>query len=652
MAFPHRSERRASMAERRPSVSYTPPVIPHLAGLEKPQDLNLKLELCDVLILGTGLVESILAAALSWQGVEVLHLDNKTNYGDSLSTLTIEQLKKWVLEVNQGKIQHFQDAQIYIPGGKSTNKFQSRDYGIDLTPKIMFCKSDLLALLIKSRVYKYLEFQSLSNFHVFENDDFNKRVTNSTSKQDIFTDASLSLLTKRYLMKFLKFILQDNNDPIKKKLIAQHQKVPISEFLLKQFNLELPQVNELTFSIGLCTKEDALTPEAISKIQRFLVSFDVYGNFPVMISKYGGPGEISQGFCRSAAVAGTTYKLGTSLTDYDPKLKIAKFNDGSSVKIKEKIIISPTQVPKFLQQGYQDVTKDLKPFHITRLITVVRRDCKEWMSDLESSAVVAFPPHSLPTDNLHSVQVIIQNGGSGVCPVGQAIWFSHTTEQDLDRAKADLEAAYEKMEVALLRESSPSSSASSSNSSDFDNDILGSDPQELMINNGSTVANSFKLGESLQSFMPKDKLEIVCKLGYVQKTYVNHDLSNVFHPKEDEENNVVLKNVGDVIFSNMPSSEISYDGIISESKLIYQKITGSDEDFFDVDFEDDDDEYSRGNGDSVSGVSGGPDGASSDPTDVNVLNAQDHARMLENENAIDDSDDDGHQPFAADEMEL
>lgn len=65
----------------------------------------------------------------------------------------------------------------------------------------MFAQSDLLSLLIKSRVYKYLEFQSLSNFHVFENDNFNKKLSNTT-KEDIFTDQSLSLVTKRYLMKF------------------------------------------------------------------------------------------------------------------------------------------------------------------------------------------------------------------------------------------------------------------------------------------------------------------------------------------------------------------------------------------------------------------------------------------------------------------
>lgn len=640
----NRSERRKSMAERRPSVSYTPPVIPHLAGLEKPQDHSLKLDQCDIVILGTGLVESILAASLSWQGVEVLHVDNKNYYGDLSSTLTIDQMKKWCLEVNQGKIKHFQHAQIYIPGGKISNNFKSKDYGIDLSPKIMFAKSDLLSLLIKSRVYKYLEFQSLSNFHVFENDDFNKKISTST-KEDIFTDQSLSLITKRYLMKFLKFVLTDNNDPTKKDILLQNSKVPIESFLSSKFNLEPPQINELIYSIGLTAKSSTNTPEAIARIKRFLISFDVYGNFPVMVLKYGGPGEISQGFCRSSAVAGTTYKLNTSLVDFDPQLKIAHFNDGSNIKVNEKIIISPTQIPKFLQSNYNETSENLKIYNITRLITVVKNDCKEWMSDQESSAIVVFPPKSLPSNNNQCVQVIIQNGNTGICPEGQSIWYSHTIEQDSNQAKSDLESAFEKMESSILRESA---------NNDLD-DVLTN--EDFKIGNKGTpiLVNSFKLGESLQNFVPKEKLEIVVKIGFVQSTFINPDLSNVLNSTNDNSIlNKTLSDSEDIIFTNMPSSEISYDGIISEAKTIYQRITGTDEDFFDVDFEDEDEEHSNNSNDSS--INNNTTTNNNRRVSGGVINNS--TSDLDNELAIEDSDDDlsdadhHHEPFGANEMEL
>lgn len=606
------------MAERRPSASYIPPVIPPLSGLEKPNSHSLNMDQCDILILGTGLVESILAAALAWQGVNVLHIDRNKHYGDSCSTLTIDQLKKWCMEVNAGRMAHFSDAQIYIPGGKHNNTFTSKDYGVDLCPRVMFAQLDFLALLVKSRVYKYLEFQSLSSFHLFENDHFRSKLSNTT-KEEIFTDQSILLQTKRALMKFLKFVLQDNADESKQELLRNNSNTPIEAFLKDNFRLESPQTDELIFSIGLCNAKGTKTPEALARIKRFLVSFDVYGNFPVMMLKYGGPGEISQGFCRSAAVADSTYKLDTRLVDFDPQEKVAKFNDGSSVKINEKIVVSPTQTPKFLAKNYAELEEKLQLFTVTRLTTIVRNDCKEWIAENETSAIVVFPPNSLPTNNQYSVQVLIQNGGSGVCPVGELIWYSHTSEPNSAKAKEDLESAYTKMESSLIRESEA--------------DLEGVlDESDFTVSHQGTpiLVNSFKLGESLQNFLPKKTLDIVCKIGYVQTTYINPDLSNVLLDKKQTGNisSLTVKDSSDILFLNMPSSEVSYDGIIGEVKLLYQRITGSDEDFFDVDFEDDDEDYSQ----AVSSASA----------------------AIDSELAIEDSDYDPshHEPFGANEMEL
>lgn len=658
-----RSERRPSMAERRPSVSYTPPSIPHLAGLEKPQDPHLKLDHCDVLILGTGLVESILAASLSWAGVEVLHIDQNKYYGDLASTLTVEQIKKWVMEVNQGRINHFQEAQLYVPGGSQTNNFCSKDYGIDLTPKIMFAKSDLLALLVKSRVYRYLEFQSLSNFHVFENGQFNRKVSNTT-KQDLFTDQRLSLTDKRYLMKFLKFALIDIQDEEKNKLIWDNAKTPIGEFLKHQFKLAEPQINELVYSIALCSKELTKAPEAMARIRRYLTSVDVYGPFPVMMLKFGGPGEISQGFCRSAAVAGTTYKLDTRLIDYDQDKMIARFSDGSSVKIKEKLIISPTQIPPFLRAQYEnEVVKDLQEFYVTRLTAIIKRDCHQWTSDHETSAIVVFPPHSLPTDNNESVQVIIQNGGSGICPVGESIWYAQLIEQDLSRAKLDLQLALDKMQMTILKEEEEeeideqpqqSSIDAAMDDVDYDDNLLK--PTDMIMNSGVTppspqiVSSSFKLGDELNSFTPKKPLDFVCKLGYVQKTYIKPNLVNVLL-NANESNNIIYKTLAknpNVIFSNMPSAELSYDGVVSETKGLFSRVTGSDEDFFDVDFEDDE-EF------------GDDDDDTPAHPNASIIGNGDLLSHLPPENAIesDDEDDDDkhhndhhHHPFDVDQMEL
>lgn len=635
-------ERRPSLVERRSLMHNPNPAIPHLTGLEKPQETALlKIDECDVLIQGTGLTESILAAALAWNGTQVVHIDAKDGYGDATATLTIEQLKKWVLEVNAGKVGHFHLAQIYIPGGKTTNRFVSRDYGIDLCPKVMFCKLDFVLLLLKLRVHKYCDLRPLLTFHTYENDDFSK-LLNQLTKKNIFMDKLLSLATKRYLMKFLKFVLSDDDD--KRAVVKEHGGVPIDQFLAQQFNLNEPQVDELIYTLGLCNGTDTPAAEALKRIKRFLTSFDQYGNFPVMVLRYGGPGEVSQGFCRNAAVAGTVYKLHTALTDYDPALKEANFSDGLRIKIKDKVVISPTQVPKFLADTYAKAIADLPRFNVTRLITVVRQDCKEWMSQgTEALTILVFPPKLLPLGNRCSVQVIIQNGDLGVCPTGQAIWYAQTVEQDLNQAKADLDCANTLMEKALLRELADDSELE---------DVF--EGQEVVYDNRGTpiIANSFKLGALLQLFVPKKKLDVVCKVGYVQETLINPDLTTTFRAlKPHGPTNIVLQTVpdaADIIFMNAPLLEISYDGVVTEAKLAYARITGSDEDFFDVDFEDDDDDEAGGAAVAAAAAvrSGNHLRIPGNPLTTSQSNTS-------NEMAFEDSsDDEAHHPFRADEMEL
>jgi len=546
------------------STSRRPSFVPHLAGIEKPLPESIP-DQCDVVIAGTGLQESILAAALAWQGSNVLHIDSNNYYGDTTATLTIDQMKSWVERVNNNEIHGFSNALLYIPSGN--NDIKSRDFGIDLTPKILFAKSDLLSLLIKSRVYKYLEFLPLSSFHFFENDNFEKM---SNTKQDIFTNQSLSLITKRSLMKFIKFAIDWENQL---EIWEPYKKQSIEKFLIEQFKLEKPQIFELIFSIGLCNNLQISTPEALARIKRYLISFDVYGNFPVMFSKYGGAGEISQGFCRSAAVAGTTYKLNTRLESFDPKTKIAKFSDNSKIKVNEQIVLSPSQAPinsKFIPQ--QD-------YEIQRLTVIVKKDCKEWFENGESASIVVFPSGSLSNNNKEAVQVLIMSEDTGITAKDTCVWYLSTTEKG-QKGRYDLENALKAMEKSILRESS-----------ELNNEV------ENLFDDGTGTINSVKLGQSFKDFAPKEKIQYLIKIFYVQKTSIPH--SGIVIPNQYRKNSIQPK-VEDstapdngVIYSTLPSSEISYDGIITASKILYEKIVGSDDDFFDVDFEDEDEENSN-----------------------------------------------------------
>lgn len=572
------AERRASMAERRPSTlnrsSFSMErrgssvVVPHLAGIEDPLPETTP-DKVDVVVVGTGLVESILAAALSWQGSSVLHIDSNSYYGDSSATLTIEQLKQWVQDVNNGSLSCYENAKLHISSLVGMGAYKSREFGLDLSPKILFAKSDLLSILLKSRVHQYLEFQSLSNFHTYENDSF-ERLTNT--KQEIFTNPSLPLMTKRNLMRFIKFVLDWENQ---QEIWETYRETPIATFLVEKFKLEKAQVYELIFSIGLCYNIKVKTPEALQRIRRYLTSFDVYGPFPVLYSKYGGPGELSQGFCRSAAVAGATYKLNETLVSYDPEWKTAIFGDGSKVTVTEKVVVAPTQCP----QNSKSVPE--QKYEVQRLTCVVDKPCLEWFGEGEYAAVVVFPPNSLKSGNRQAVQALIMGAGSDICPAGSSVWYLTSTESG-PRGELDLDTALTALEESIMRESS----------TDIEND---SDLVEID-KSGNFTLNSVKLGQSFKEHAPAEKLQILVKLYYKQFTstppfeVVDPSIFDV-NEAEDGVSQKLIPGASDngVLYTALPSAEISYDEAITAARVLFQRIVGSDDDFFDLDFDDEDD---------------------------------------------------------------
>ncbi|KAK9470628.1 GDP dissociation inhibitor-domain-containing protein [Dipodascopsis tothii] len=489
---------------------------------------------CDVLISGTGLVESILAAALAWQGSRVVHLDSNGYYGGAWAALNLDELRTWVDRVNAGASgadAAFADAYLYI-----SRNLESRKYAVDLSPHVLFTRSDLLSLLIKSRVSRYLEFKPVGSFHTFEQDSFEKV---PGTKEDIFTSQTLTLLTKRSLMRFIKFVAEYETSPA---VWTPYRARSISTFLAEKFRLEPPQIVELVHSIGLCVSPDVPTEDALAKIKRYLVSMQVFGNFPAVYSMYGTAGELAQGFCRSSAVAGSTYRLGTAVTAFDAASGVATLDTGEKLTVTEKYVTSAGKT------GGAEVT---------RMVAIVEKDCAEWFAEGESAAVVIFPPGTLD-GNKYAVQVLVMGSGSGQCPTGQAIWYLSTVEPG-DQGRKELYLALEKMEEAILRESTE----------DFELDVGEEDI--LYLPNGLPTIKSVRLGESLRNFVPKEALKYLLKLSYSQTT------------------GPAPAGAGRELFTAAPGIDISFDGAVAEARALYEAVTGAQDDFFDVDFEDDDD---------------------------------------------------------------
>ncbi|KIK59984.1 hypothetical protein GYMLUDRAFT_244766 [Collybiopsis luxurians FD-317 M1] len=248
----------------------------------------------DVIIIGTGLTESITAAALSKAGFKVAHLDQNPYYGGDEASLTLDEYIEWVGESPSSP---------KIPN--------SRQYTISLSPSVIPATGPLISSLVGSGVSRYGEFRLVEAVAVYRD---GKVQTVPGSKEDIFKDKNISLLDKRRLMRFLVFASGNGEFENRRELQDGRGEMPFIEFLKSTFTLNQETAETIAYALSFCTFPSDKTLPALHRLRRYLRSAGRYGSSPFLIGHYGSSGEIAQGFCRAAAVSGGVYILGRSIS--------------------------------------------------------------------------------------------------------------------------------------------------------------------------------------------------------------------------------------------------------------------------------------------------------------------------------------------------
>jgi RAB protein geranylgeranyltransferase component A len=373
----------------------------------------------DVILCGTGLVQSMLASALTRAGKSVLHCDGNDYYGEydavvsrsfdwtqsqeetlekdpfslrprariqlhstetlkqvpiqvgtelstpygigdifSLGNSVAIQLKAWQLANGTSPMLY-----VGIPSDVPWDEYlqlhmtptrllqaqlvleQQRDFAFDLTPFLLYASGPAVQALLTSGVAEYMEFKPLEGLLWYNG--VLSRVP--CSKGDVFGTSLLSPLEKRRLMKFLQLtldyalaqqqtdIVQDDSEATaaveslnenhlnQGRALArpQNKAIATSDLQLLQDNLEMPFADYLSQHAMLSSNliqlvRHALTLEPSSsprttrqgmlQLCQHVKSLGRYGTTAFLVPLYGS-GELSQSFCRSAAVHGATYLL-------------------------------------------------------------------------------------------------------------------------------------------------------------------------------------------------------------------------------------------------------------------------------------------------------------------------------------------------------
>ncbi|KAF2712734.1 hypothetical protein K504DRAFT_401904 [Pleomassaria siparia CBS 279.74] len=408
----------------------------------------------DVLIVGTGLQQSLLALALSRSGKKILHVDKNDYYGGAEAAFSLQEAEEWAKQVDEdSSIAAFTNISISKPQPTETDASVpslsfSRAYSLALDPQIIYARSTLLRFLVSSKVYRQLEFLAVGSWWVYSAGAGDSGNTESASqpgqllkvpngREDVFQDQVMDFKTKRALMKFLRFITEYEEQA---EVWEQHRQQLFTAFLSEQFKVPATlQAPLLALALGTARPSQTTTEFALPRIARHLRSIGVFGaGFGSVIPKWGGMSEITQVACRASAVGGGVYLLGKGLSNSDDDHGLESvIKSDAETKSRTKLRLETGEVVTtqwVIGEGVQSSSRLSK---LCKSITIVSSPLTPLFPPIAEEApapacaVVVFPSGSLVESKEQMetppVHIFVHSSDTGECPAGQSILYAFTS---------------------------------------------------------------------------------------------------------------------------------------------------------------------------------------------------------------------------------
>ncbi|QPC69823.1 hypothetical protein HYE68_000575 [Fusarium pseudograminearum] len=404
--------------------------------------------LWDVVISGTGLQQSLLALALSRSGKNILHVDPNPLYGGSEAAFSLQEADEWA-EKNRSA-----DASQLFSAAEAKRDDalgSARAYSLALAPQLIHSRSKLVTQLVDSKAFRQIEFLAVGSFYIYQPSSDPASIPSlsriPSTREDVFSNKSISARSKRSLMKFLKFVLDFNSEP-QIETWTPHADEELAEFLVSEFKLDAA-LQSYVITLTLTHDGKISVKDGLTAISRHLTSMGVFGaGFAAVYPKWGGLSEVAQVGCRAAAVGGATYMLGSGIkslersssAEAEAPLELSFTND---IDVKAKLVI----------QGADTI--DPNSTRISRLTVVTKADLSSLFELLTEGApvpavaVVAFPTGSVSEGENPSefpVYAMIHSSDTGECPSGQYVIYlsaicTPSAKSILDKALSSLLSA-------------------------------------------------------------------------------------------------------------------------------------------------------------------------------------------------------------------
>ncbi|KAK2586255.1 hypothetical protein KPH14_001511 [Odynerus spinipes] len=461
----------------------------------------------DVVVVGTGMTESIVAAAASRIGKKVLHLDSNEYYGGLWATFNFDGLQKWIEDLKTAK-NAIRDTKIDVEDGETFLKASDQYSTVENIEETWYISNDADLPVLSSK-----DTQTDGIGDSGSNDGAEKTDDDNTEKKEIVKHWSIDRIKKEYRRfnidlapkllfargKLVELLISSNiaryaefravsrvatymdgkltqvpcsrADVFANKTVSVVEKRMLMQLLTScmEQGADSPEFDgfrDKTFLEYLNTK--SLTPivqhyvvqaiamvtdktscrDGVNRTKHFLNSLGRYGNTPFLWPMYGS-GELPQCFCRLCAVFGGVYCLKRQL-------------DGVVIKEdKCKAIITGKQrlALEHLVVGQGHLPPEIVAFEgeqqISRGIFITDRSIMQ--GEKENLTLLYYPPEE---PGQEPVTLIELGPSTNACP--QGLFMVHMTCKRTKTAKEDLEYMVKKFLRSEMVE--PSAGRSSTDS--------------------------------------------------------------------------------------------------------------------------------------------------------------------------------------------
>lgn len=424
----------------------------------------------DLIVIGTGLPESVISAAASASGKSVLHLDPNPFYGSHFSSLSIADLTHFLNSHSTPSSvcpdPLYSDVEIsnYAPRLLSQHP---RNFNLDVSgPRVLFCADHAVDLMLKSGASHYLEFKSIDATFMLDADA--KLCSVPDSRAAIFKDKSLGLMEKNQLMRFFKLVQAhlslDESEENNVRISEEDLDSPFADFLTK---MKLPpKIKSIVlYAIAMADYDQEVseyvlkTRDGINQLALYNSSIGRFQNaLGALIYPIYGQGELPQAFCRRAAVKGCLYVLRmpviSLLTGQNSgSYKGVRLASGQDI-FSHKLVLDPSfTVPGSLASSHQQLQESFQAFSLSdnkgkvaRGICITRSSLKPDLSNF----LVIFPPRSLFPEQVTSIRVLQLGGNLAVCPLGMFVLYFSALCDEVNQGKKLLHAALSALQKLLV----------------------------------------------------------------------------------------------------------------------------------------------------------------------------------------------------------